>query len=274
MTTITVLVENTARRGELRAEHGFSALVEHGGSRVLFDTGASDAFFDNAATLGCDLVHVDALAISHGHWDHTGGLVRALTYFIEKGVQPPVIFHPDMQLYRRRGPEEAKRSGERDLSMPEEARKLLQSFPLNISSEPVWINESLVWLGQIPRKDTTTMALIGEVKREGIYERDEILDDTALACITPEGLNIVVGCAHAGIINIVEQAKAVTGVTTINAVIGGLHTKGVSAQALEIVTRYLRVQAIPHLYACHCSGDALARAGLGKELSGGDILAL
>ena len=272
MTAITVLVENTSCSASLREEHGLSLLVTHNGETVLFDTGASDAFLTNAAALGCDLSLVSTLALSHGHWDHTGGLARALAFFAQKASLPQVVFHPDVLLSRRRDAQSAAKSGARDLGMPEEAKALLERFPCIVSKDPVRIAEGLLWLGEVPRPDAATTALLGEVLRDGAYEKDSLLDDTAFVCVAPEGLNIIVGCAHAGIINTVERAKAVTGVSRVNALIGGLHTKGATAPVIEAITRYLAKESIPHLYACHCSGDEMVKAGLGKTLRGGESL--
>ena len=244
MLTITVLIENETRSETLTCEHGLSLLLTCDGKTLLFDTGASDSFIRNADVLGVNLEAVSAIVLSHGHHDHTGGLSHILHYFEQsthRGGEssclsiPEVIAHPDFLLRRRRTATE-KDPG-KYIGTPELTLDLLQSWPLRLLKTPLYLTENLLYLGEIPRKYPETQALLGEISRNEVYEADRILDDSALVYVSEKdkgrALTVIAGCAHSGIINIVEHAKAVTGVSRIHAVIGGLHTKDASATVKE-----------------------------------------
>lgn len=258
MLTLSVLMENTAASDAFASEHGLSFLLEADGATILFDAGASGAFLDNARRMGCDLGAVTHIVLSHGHYDHTSGLGHALRHIaaLKKGGDvPPLIAHPDVVRERRRSP--GSPQGAKDIGMPAEARKALRGWPTAFSATPAHITERIVFLGEVPHRHPEMCALVGETARSGAYEKDTLPDDTALACITDEGLVIVAGCSHSGIVNIMEHAKAVTGITKIRAVYGGLHCKDMDAQTVAGVTAALRAENLEELYACHCTGDAL-----------------
>ncbi len=274
MLTITVLLENETSSESLAHEHGLSLLLACDGKTLLLDTGASDAFLRNADALGVDLSAVSAIVLSHGHHDHTNGLGHALGRFAASGrsQSPEVIMHPDALLYRR------KAAGEKDagkyLGIPAETLAMLQSWPLRLQKEPLRLTENLLYLGEIPRKYPETQALLGEIERSGVYEKDRILDDTALVYCGGKGaaLTVIAGCAHSGIINIIEHAKAVTGIGKVHAVIGGLHMKDATDAVKERTLRYFEEQEIEVLRGCHCTGNALDKAARQKPLHAGDRL--
>jgi 7,8-dihydropterin-6-yl-methyl-4-(beta-D-ribofuranosyl)aminobenzene 5'-phosphate synthase len=231
MLTITVLIENETSFKNLVCEQGLSLLLTCEGKTLLFDTGESDAFLRNANAMGVDLDTINAIVLSHGHDDHTGGLGHALRRECSRLPMPEVIAHPDV-LLRRRFTAAEEEPG-KYIGMPESALILLQNWPLQLQKTPLKLTENLIYLGEIPRKCPETQALLGEIARNGVYEPDRILDDSALVYVNGKGndrsLTIIAGCAHSGIINIVEYAKAVTGVSRIHAVIGGMHMEHASA---------------------------------------------
>ena len=283
MLTITVLLENETSFENLTCEHGLSMLLACEGKSLLLDTGKSDAFLRNASIMGVDLDAVSAIVISHGHHDHAGGLGHILRRFAQTPNQrPEVIAHPDILRFRRRTAA-AKEEPGKYLGVPEDALALLQSWPLRLTREPVQLTESLLYLGEIPRKYPETQALLGEIAcREGDddadkkYKPDRLLDDTALVYVNGEGenraLTIISGCAHSGIINVIEHAKTVTGVGRIHAVIGGLHLKGVSDAVKEQTLRYFTAQNVEVLRGCHCTENALDGDARQKPLHTGDII--
>ena len=281
MLTVTVLIENATHSEALACEHGLSLLLTCEGKTLLFDTGASDAFLRNADVLGADLEAVSAIVLSHGHHDHTGGLYHVLRRFVQKRrgdnprlPLPEVIAHPDILLHRRRAATE-KEPG-KYLGVPEPALALLQNWPQRLLKTPLYLTEKLLYLGEIPRKYPETQALLGEIARDGVHETDRILDDSALVYTggkeKAQALTIISGCAHAGIINIVEHAKAVTGVSRIHAVLGGMHMKDVSESVKKRTLRYFVEQGIEILRGCHCTGNALNEAAQQKPLRTGDYL--
>ena len=270
MLSLSILMENTASPGYL-CEHGLSFLLESDDAVILFDTGKSTAFLDNAARMGCDLSRVTEIVLSHGHYDHTGGLGQALRHIAEqKGEKerPPVICHPDVVLERRRTV--SWLPGGKSIGMPQDSRRELEAWPPHFSKAPLWIRDNIVFLGEIPRKYPELCALIGEARGPGGYQPDQLLDDSALAYTTPKGLIIVAGCSHAGIVNIVEHAKAVTGVHHIHALFGGLHFKDMPPDAVRQSMDVLDGEHITELYACHCTGKALQDCTTQLRLAAGD----
>ena len=279
MLTITVLIENETSSQNLACEHGLSFLLACEGKMLLFDTGASDAFLRNADALGANLKAVSAIVLSHGHYDHTGGLYHALRHFVQKRNEeglplPEVIAHPDILLHRRRAVTE-KDPG-KYLGIPEPTLASLQNWPLRLVKRPLHLTENLLFLGEIPRKYPETQALLGEICHDGIYETDRILDDSALVYVSGKGkdkaLTIIAGCAHSGIINTVEHAKDVIGVSSIHAILGGLHLKDAPEELKERTLRYFVEQDIEILRGCHCTGNILNGAARQKPLRTGDYL--
>ncbi len=258
MLTLSVLMENSAADGFV-CEHGLSFLLESDDTTILLDTGATGAFLDNATRMGCDLGAVTHIILSHGHHDHTGGLGAALRHIRTNrngGELPPVIAHPDVLTYRHRP--FGHLSGPKEIGMPIGSREAITTWPAMYSKGPVRIREDILFLGEIPRPRPELCALVGETETNGLYEADTILDDSALVYITCQGLVIFAGCSHSGIVNIMERAKAVTGISKVRAVYGGLHCKDMTRECLESTRAALEAENLAELYACHCTGEALS----------------
>ncbi len=268
MTTLTVLLENKARSRQLAAEHGLSLFVEHEDMTLLFDTGPSPAFMHNARLLGCDLHAVSHIVLSHGHNDHTGGLEAYLQRLLgQDAFFPPLVAHPDVVV-----PRWIEELGEKkELGMSGAARQLLEAYPFVRSRKPVWLRQDVVFLGEIPRPQPDACALCGSLGEKD-DEADPLSDDSALVILGSTGLLVITGCAHSGLPNILDYAKAVTGQHMIHAVVGGLHLAEASEDVVQENLDTLRSHKIPHLYGCHCTGDILLEAGLGSELMAGDSL--
>jgi len=253
---ITVL--NDEKPGKCPAEHGLSFLVEDG-EKILFDVGPSDIFARNAATLGIDLGEVGAIALSHGHWDHTNGLK-----FI-KGKK--LICHPDC--FARRFRKNDKEYNGVPITL-EEAKK---QFHLALTTKPYKLGESILFLGEIPRLNDFE-AKTTEFYLEGGTD-DFILGDSALAIKTKNGLVVIAGCSHAGICNIIEYAKKASGMGKVYAVIGGFHLLENNESARRTI-EYLKKEKIAKIYPSHCVCDA-AIGEMGKSLNvirirSGDII--
>lgn len=255
---VTILVDNTALFDRMFiAEHGFSAYIEAEGKKVLFDTGYSDAVVKNAQKMKVDLLDLDYIVLSHGHFDHTGGLYHLIRLFMEAIIEdtayrlPRLIAHPCCFHPRPKPPLP-------DIGAVLTADEVQRIMPIDLSEKPVRLTPNLFFLGEIARKYSFETPLPGPrriVMPEGNVQEDLLLDDTSLAYHSPEGLVVITGCAHAGICNTVEHAKTICGESRVHDIIGGLHLRGAGPQ-LEGTLAYLKDQKPAVLHACHCTALA------------------
>jgi 7,8-dihydropterin-6-yl-methyl-4-(beta-D-ribofuranosyl)aminobenzene 5'-phosphate synthase len=247
---ITTLSENTVAGANVVAEWGLSILIEADGCKVLMDTGRSFSAAYNAITLGIDLSQIDKIVFSHGHFDHTGGLLHILK--MVKGERE-VIAHPDIWAlkYIRRSERAMQYIG---VPFPREAAETLGAS-FNLTKEPVWLSEHVVTSGEI--------AMITEyekidpnlyVKEKGELKPDPLWDDQALFIKSEKGLVIILGCAHRGVINTIKHARKLTGVEPVYAVIGGTHLISASPQRMDLTIAELSSFGIQRLGVSHCTG--------------------
>ena len=263
--SLTVLVDNTTPVDhDYCGEAGLSFLLDTGGKKILFDTGLSGLFLANAEKMGIGLLDLDVLVLSHGHIDHTGGLAaltRDLACTTDERRQPRM---PELIAHSRcfwQKETDGRKNG--SVVSEEEARR---HFPVCLSAEPVWITNDLVFLGEIPRrfafeKGDPAKRIIH--RPDGTMEPDYLLDDTALAFHSAEGLVIVTGCSHAGICNITEYAREVCGEKHVRDIIGGLHLPSPEPKRFAKTGKYLNRLHLNALHACHCTSlpAKLALAG-------------
>jgi 7,8-dihydropterin-6-yl-methyl-4-(beta-D-ribofuranosyl)aminobenzene 5'-phosphate synthase len=249
---ITVLTDNQVDRGDgLLAEHGLSLLVEAGGRKVLFDSGQTDVCMKNAARLGADLGGLSTVVLSHGHYDHGGGLPSLLRE--TGGVE--VVAHPGAFASRY-----ARRPGHEDLhiGLRCNADALEQAGgSLRLKPKVQEIARDVVATGPIPRltdfevDDPHFILKIG-----GAVKPDRFEDDQALVVRTAEGLVVLLGCAHAGVINTLRHAMSLTDDKRIRAVVGGLHLASANLERMEHTIAALREMEVGQVVACHCTGFA------------------
>ena len=249
-TRITTLSENTAGRTNLLAEWGLSILVEADGYKILLDTGLSFSAAYNAITLGIDLSRIDKIIFSHGHFDHTGGLLYILKMVKDK---VEVIAHPDVWApkYAKRPQQPVEYIG---VPFPKEAAETLGAS-FNLTREPVWISENIVTSGEIPMvTEYETVDSVLYVEEKGELKPDPLWDDQALFLKSEKGLIIILGCAHRGIINTIKHAQKLTGVKAVYAVIGGTHLVSASTQRMDLTIAELLSLGIQRLGVSHCTG--------------------
>jgi len=245
---ITTLSDNTAGRIGLLAEWGLSILIEAETNKVLLDTGYSISVPRNAHVLGFDLSSIDKIVLSHGHYDHTGGLKEVLV----KTGPTEIIAHPDIwaEKYRRRDEEETYIGIP---FSPEELEAFGATFTL--SKEPVWITEDIVTTGEIPMvTDYEDIDPNLYVKEDGQFVPDPFLDDRALIIKTELGLVVVLGCAHRGMINTLHHAREVTGVDVVHTVVGGTHLISASEERILLTAAALHEFGVARVGGSHCTG--------------------
>jgi len=234
---ITILTENVAG-GQFLAEHGLSYLIEHDGQKILFDTGHSDVFLKNAEKMNIGIVSgVQTVVLSHGHWDHGDGL-----QYLEnkKLVTHPLAF---IKRYRK--------SGNKNIGLKMSKEELEKKYTLELSRDSLHVSDNIIFLGEIPRLTDFESRSTHFVDANG--KPDQVLDDSALAIIQDEAITIITGCAHAGICNIVEHAKRITGIKKVKAVLGGFHLQDSNQQTLKTI-EYFQNIGINHVNPSHCTG--------------------
>jgi 7,8-dihydropterin-6-yl-methyl-4-(beta-D-ribofuranosyl)aminobenzene 5'-phosphate synthase len=246
---ITILVDNRANEG-LLAEHGLSLWIEASGQRLLFDTGQGPALASNAGKLGVALHSADTLVLSHGHYDHTGGVPLV----IESAPAVHVFCHPAVPTSRY----SIRNGAARPIGMPESARSALERVPperLHWTTRPIEIAPGIGLTGPIPRlRDYEDVGGPFFVDDEGKHS-DPIDDDLALWIRTDRGLVVVVGCSHAGVINTLKYAQRLSGGSRVHAVLGGFHLGEAGETRVARTMGALTALGPDLIVPCHCTGE-------------------
>ncbi len=233
---VAVLTDNHAGSHTM-AEHGLSYLIEHDGKRILFDTGQSDLFLRNAERMNTVIEKTDLIVLSHGHFDHGNGLS-----FLD-GHE--LLCHPGCFVKRYR------RKDNQSIGLQNTREELSARFRLITSHDPCKIAENIYFLGGIPRASGFESQSTTFILKDG--SPDYVMDDSAVAFILPQGLFVVTGCGHSGIVNTLEHAKKVCGSEVIYGVMGGFHLKEQDTQLRETIS-YLKDNRVRHIMPSHCTG--------------------
>jgi len=263
---ITILVDNQAG-DKLIAEHGLSLWIETEGKHILFDTGQGNALEVNAHVLGVDLGMTDILVLSHGHYDHTGGIAQVLQQAHNAGIYcHPGIVQPRYAI-RDRTP--------KSIQMPQISMAAIDRLP---SQRLHWVQQPMLLSGKI--------SITGPIPRETDYEDtggpfyldpegsriDSIDDDLALWIQKDDGLVVCIGCSHAGLVNTLNHVRRLSSGVRIRAVIGGFHLLNASRERLNQTMAVLRFLEPDRIVPCHCTGEpavALLRDVFGERVSPG-----
>jgi len=247
------------------AAHGLSCLVTvRKGTQtrtLLFDSGPEDRTFEqNVSRLGVDLAPVEAIVLSHGHWDHAGGMLRALQLIRDRngGDEVPYYAHPGA--FRTR----AVRLGNDSMRLMQDVPSVetLRAHGARVieATEPQLLLDGMAYLsGEIPRVTPFERGLVGQHRRtlDGAgWELDELIMDERFVAVNVAGKGAVVftACSHAGVINVLEHAKGCFGDVPLYGVVGGLHLSGSNESIIPETVEALRGFGLAVIAAGHCTG--------------------
>jgi 7,8-dihydropterin-6-yl-methyl-4-(beta-D-ribofuranosyl)aminobenzene 5'-phosphate synthase len=248
--SITILVDNRSDDANLLTEHGFSLWVDADGYRILFDTGQSDAVMHNAEKLGIDVSRADALVFSHGHYDHTGGTAA----FFDKTTTTAIYCHSGIFSPRYSVHSDGTTVF---IGMKRETIRVLQKHIDAITwiTRPMYLHDNIGCTGRIPRinrNENTGGDFYLDMERK---RADPIVDDCALWFETVEGIVVLTGCCHAGLMNTLDYVNELTEKKPVRMVCGGLHLVNASEERLQRTAEYCEKKRIGELIPCHCSGE-------------------
>jgi 7,8-dihydropterin-6-yl-methyl-4-(beta-D-ribofuranosyl)aminobenzene 5'-phosphate synthase len=249
---LLVLTEDTAASKELQPEHGLSLWIEVDGRRILFDTGQGPALVHNAEVLGVDLSEATDIVLSHGHYDHGGGLAHVLG--INRTAR--VFAHPGCTIRRfskkTRGPA-------RSIGL---AREVVESLRPRATwvSQPTRISDSVTLTGTISRTWCFEQHHDGLfIDSQGLCP-DPVVDDQAIVIATGGQRLVVLGCAHAGVANTVQYALQLSPAKGPVSVAGGMHLRGVPQGRVDETVDALRTLGVSRVVCGHCTGESAGRS--------------
>lgn len=265
MLHITALLENTSTDARLKAHAGLSLLLDDGETSLLFDTGADNTYIRNAQALGVSLAEIDAVVLSHGHYDHFGGLTRTARHYLPSPLT--VIAHPHIFEPRRAAlwlggyPLKFKR-----LSPPFCEETLRAQFRFVLTEKPYAISSRFLFAGEITQRAV--------IRRYGVLlnsgEADYVRDDSFLIWRGDDGIVIITGCSHAGIESVIQHARKLTDNAPVQAVVGGLHLRRATPAALRRAQQAITPET--QVFGCHCTGERGRKALKANDFNTGQQL--
>ncbi|MBN1785867.1 MAG: MBL fold metallo-hydrolase [Candidatus Methanofastidiosa archaeon] len=244
---ISCICDNNVKlSSHLLGEHGISFHIDDGKDMMLFDTGQSyHVLSHNARQLRIDLDEVDKIILSHGHYDHTGGLDGMLEHEVNE-----VIGHPDMLQKKYKLVSDLPEY----IGIPLGRNEIEGRSKLTLSRESFRVSRSITTTGEIPR--VNEMEAVPDIflcESDGIMLKDDILDDQSIIVNNSREAILLLGCNHSGIMNTLEHAKRITDVPIV-AIAGGTHLVAADNARMERTISYLREEKVK-LYGFHCTGD-------------------
>ncbi len=238
---IITLIENVVNSPKLVAEHGLSLYIETTKQKILFDTGQSGLFIQNAQTLGISVEDIDILVLSHGHFDHTGGLYP----FLEK--------NSNAKVYLKRNIFIPKYSGKTRFIGTLYNEEILK-YRLIYVDAVIEIAENIFIMPDIPIHQSIDINFKGLFRRiSNTYIPDEFDDELFLAIKQPEQINILTACSHRGITNICNTATEHFKLP-VGLILGGFHMKDCSVEQYVLITHYFKTLQPESVGVCHCTG--------------------
>lgn len=247
---ITTLSENTVPQGgkNLIGEHGLSFYIETETHKVLFDTGQGIALTNNAGVMGIDLSQIDKVILSHGHYDHSGGLEK----LVELNREFALYAHPEAFGQKVKQADDAYKF----IGIPVEKRSLEQKgIKLKLDNTSVQIAPGIMTTGAIPQKNDFETVEPGYFIQNGNkVAPDALADDQAIILDTSRGVVVLLGCSHRGVINTLTHVASLTGKKNIHAIFGGLHLGKASDSKLRKIVDHLAEFGLKKIGVGHCTG--------------------
>jgi 7,8-dihydropterin-6-yl-methyl-4-(beta-D-ribofuranosyl)aminobenzene 5'-phosphate synthase len=227
---------------------------------LLFDTGPDPWVFErNVDRLGFDMGCVDAIVLSHGHWDHAGAMLRALEMIqLRNGGRPvPTFMHPGM--YRTRAMKAPDGTMRPFADVPTPGMLAQQGAEVIHATEPQTVLDGLFHVsGEIPRVTAFETGLQGQhrLTDDGEWEPDPLIMEERFVAVRVQGKGVVVltACSHAGVVNVLTHARSCFPDQPLHAVMGGLHLSGNNEQIIPDTVEALRAFGLRTIAAAHCTG--------------------
>ena len=258
-TEISILCDNTASTGDFLEEHGFSAMIERDGQKFLFDTGQGLTLPNNLTAAGKDLKSIERIFLSHGHYDHTGGL----KWVLETGGPQKIAAHADLfteHLSLRPGKGEPGKP--RYIGCPF-SRRELQNLGARFTffSKTEEVSPGIRFVCGVDRQpsqvpDDRFLVL----SQNGAIVPDPMADDASLLMETADGPILLLGCSHAGVLNILDHVRKVMGIARLRAVLGGTHLMFLPPEEIPKVIAGIETFSVDLVAVSHCTGMRAARS--------------
>jgi len=238
---IITLIENLVYTKGLFAEHGLSYYIDTGNKKILFDSGQGGNFMINAKTLGVNIQEIDAVVISHGHYDHTGGLYP----FMQANDRAKLFIKKEAFLPKFHGT---------DRFIGVTYNPLLLDGRIEYVDRIIEIDKDVFIMPDIPIKnplDTNFHDFY--IRKADVFKPDEFDDELFLAIRRSNGISVISSCSHRGITNIIDAAISFSDLQ-VDTILGGFHIRHCGASQLEVIILYLERFNARSIGVCHCTG--------------------